>query len=223
MMEINFNEGRSTEIPTDHPAHAQNKGGPHPSQYGDHTKISEKHPSQQFGENDFSLVPPEHPASPESAARNAAEERAATSAAPTYFPAIQVNDRWFVDGSLSTNNPILIAYSEAKKLWPYENIKILSIGTGYDSRSYEGKKVKNWGIFSWLKGGIMQVLMESNSEHLIAESLLNNDYLRITSRLINVNHKFDDITDMNLDACKDMGNIWWNNYGRQTVKFLSSH
>ena len=148
---------------------------------------------------------------------------AATSAAPTYFPAIQVNDRWFVDGSLSTNNPILIAYSEAKKLWPYENIKILSIGTGYDSRSYEGKKVKNWGIFSWLKGGIMQVLMESNSEHLIAESLLNNDYLRITSRLINVNHKFDDITDMNLDACKDMGNIWWNNYGRQTVKFLSSH
>jgi len=69
----------------------------------------------------------------------------------------------------------------------------------------------------------MQVLMESNSEHLIAESLLNNDYKRINSRLVNVNHKFDDITDINLDACKDMGNIWWNNYGRQTVKFLSSY
>ena len=90
---------------------------------------------------------------------------AATSAAPTYFPAIQINDRWFVDGSLSTNNPVLIAYSEAKKLWPYENIKILSIGTGYDSKSYEGEKVKNWGIFSWLKGRKSERTNEFKSGH----------------------------------------------------------
>lgn len=147
---------------------------------------------------------------------------AATSAAPTYFPAIEINKRWFVDGSISTNNPVLIAYSEAKKLWPYENIKILSIGTGYDSKSYEGKKVKNWGIFSWLKGGIMQVLMESNSEHLIAHSLFDDNYLRVTSRIVNVNHEFDDITDSNLNACREMGMVWWNNYGNQTIKFLST-
>ena len=147
---------------------------------------------------------------------------AATSAAPTYFPAVQISENWYVDGSISTNNPVLIAFSEAKKLWPYENIKVLSIGTGYDSKSFNGIKTKNWGIFSWLKGGIMQVLMESNSEHLIANSLYPNNYMRINSRLVYVNHEFDDTSGKNLLACKDMGKVWWKNYGKKTINFIST-
>ena len=36
-----------------------------------------------------------------------ADVAAATSAAPTYFPAVQIGDSWYVDGAVSTNNPAL--------------------------------------------------------------------------------------------------------------------
>ena len=61
---------------------------------------------------------------------------AATSAAPTYFPAESIEGQWYIDGAVSTNNPVLIPYAEAKKLWPNEEIKVLSVGTGYNSRRF---------------------------------------------------------------------------------------
>ena len=144
----------------------------------------------------------------------------ATSAAPTFFPAIKINNNWYIDGAISSNNPVLIAYAEAKKLWPEENIKILSIGTGYDDKPYKGKKTKNWGIFSWLRGGIIQVLMESNSEHLIAESLFKENYLRINSNLDSVASEIDNSSDHNLEECLKMGDQWWDQFGFETLDFL---
>ena len=144
----------------------------------------------------------------------------ATSAAPTFFPAIKINNDWFIDGAISSNNPVLIAYAEAKKLWANENIKILSIGTGYDDRPYKGNKTKNWGIFSWLRGGIIQVLMESNSEHLIAESLFKENYLRVNSKLGSVDSDIDNSSDRNLDECLKMGDQWWDQFGFETLNFL---
>ena len=144
----------------------------------------------------------------------------ATSAAPTFFPAVRIKDDWYLDGAISSNNPALIAYSEAKKLWPDENIKILSIGTGFDDKPFSGLKAKNWGIISWLRGGIIQVLMESNSEHLIAQSLCKENYLRINSRLNDVDVNIDNSSNHNLEECLKMGDQWWDQFGSETLNFL---
>ena len=77
-----------------------------------------------------------------------ADVASATSAVtPTYFPAVQIGDSWYVDGAVSTNNPALIAFTEAKKLFPGDEIKIFSIGTGFNNNFIDGSRAKNWGSF----------------------------------------------------------------------------
>lgn len=62
------------------------------------------------------------------------EAARATSAATTFFAPIEIDDfrMRFVDGGLSTNNPIRVVYTEAQHLWPgrNEDFVLLSIGTG---------------------------------------------------------------------------------------------
>ena len=60
----------------------------------------------------------------------------ASSAAPTYFPSANLIDRktgnalTLIDGGVVANNPALITYAEARKLYPYaDKIKMLSLST----------------------------------------------------------------------------------------------
>ena len=56
----------------------------------------------------------------------------ATSAAPTYFEAMEIGDETFKDGGLKqANNPVRLAYNEVKQMhWRHEPRLIISIGTG---------------------------------------------------------------------------------------------
>jgi len=55
----------------------------------------------------------------------------ATSAAPLYFPPASVNSHTMIDGGVYVNNPVTLAYSVAKKMFPgVARFCILSIGTG---------------------------------------------------------------------------------------------
>ena len=146
---------------------------------------------------------------------------AATSAAPTYFPAESIEGQWYLDGAVSTNNPVLIAYAEAKKLWPEEEIKILSIGTGYNSRRLDGRRARKWGSLAWLNAGIIQILMESNIEHVIALSLFEQNYLRIDSELLGIKSSFDNTSKRNLESIKTLGETWWKDLGKQTLEFIT--
>ena len=62
--------------------------------------------------------------------------------------------------------------------------------------------------------------MESNSEHLIAESLFKENYLRINSELNKVHSDIDNSSDKNLEECLNMGDQWWQEFGSQTLDFL---
>lgn len=146
---------------------------------------------------------------------------AATSAAPTYFPAESIEGQWYLDGAVSTNNPVLIAYAEAKKLWPEEEIKILSIGTGYNARRLDGRRARKWGSLAWLNAGIIQILMESNIEHVIALSLFEHNYLRIDSELLGIKSSFDNTSKRNLESIKTLGETWWKDLGKQTLEFIT--
>jgi len=55
----------------------------------------------------------------------------ATSAAPTFFDPIQIQDEMFVDGGFGCNNPVNFVYDEAREMWPDREIGcIISLGTG---------------------------------------------------------------------------------------------
>jgi hypothetical protein len=56
----------------------------------------------------------------------------ATSAAPGWFPAIEINQNWYEDGAMAEcNNPIMTAYNEVKQMLPASEPRvIISIGTG---------------------------------------------------------------------------------------------
>src|SRR5207248_935880 len=58
---------------------------------------------------------------------------AASSAAPIFFPAFQVEETdSHIDGGIWANNPVLVGITEAVRYFgqPLENIAVLSIGTG---------------------------------------------------------------------------------------------
>ena len=47
--------------------------------------------------------------------------------------------RWLIDGGIATNNPSLLGYVEAKKIFSSNNIKVLGIGAGLNKRKISGK------------------------------------------------------------------------------------
>ncbi|KAG8885679.1 hypothetical protein FRB97_000122 [Tulasnella sp. 331] len=63
------------------------------------------------------------------------EAARATSAAPTYFPPMEVGDRSYTDGGVGFNNPILLVIVEARNVYgPTRPIGcIISLGTGMTS------------------------------------------------------------------------------------------
>uniref|UniRef100_A0A0G4FG67 PNPLA domain-containing protein n=1 Tax=Chromera velia CCMP2878 TaxID=1169474 RepID=A0A0G4FG67_9ALVE len=54
----------------------------------------------------------------------------ATTAAPLYFSPVQLENEWFVDGSIIANNPAAVALQEVTRLYPGEPVDLLvSVGT----------------------------------------------------------------------------------------------
>ncbi len=134
----------------------------------------------------------------------------ATSAAPIYFPTASMrNNSWLIDGGIAANNPALLAYVEAKKLFKGEQIKVFAIGTGLNRRKIDGKRSKDWGAIGWLKNDILGIMVESSLQHEVLKDLINDDYLRINSPLNKVNRRMDDYSAKNIEKIKTLGEFWW--------------
>lgn len=73
-----------------------------------------------------------------------------SSAAPSYFkPKVLANDKMFVDGFLTSNNPTMCLYTEMRKCNPDEDIVIINIGTGAYHEEYRMKSLKWCGLIGW--------------------------------------------------------------------------
>ena len=63
-----------------------------------------------------------------------------TSAAPTYFPHVTINDKLYVDGGMRANCPANKAIDIAQSLWPEQTIDmVVSIGTGLCNAQAESR------------------------------------------------------------------------------------
>ncbi|MGM0674019.1 MAG: patatin-like phospholipase family protein, partial [Spirochaetota bacterium] len=103
----------------------------------------------------------------------------AAAAAPTYFaPAkvVPIPDNGYgyslVDGGVFANNPALMAYIEARKLFPRaRRFTIVSLGTGIVDRPYPHETVSKWGYMDWMSSirgtPLLGMMMDGQSDNAL--------------------------------------------------------
>lgn len=126
--------------------------------------------------------------------------------APTYFEPNKVVNidgvtRYLIDGGASgMNNPVLVAINNALELgYNYDEIRVLSIGTGSYQNRIEYEKAKSWGAAQWVKP-LIGVMMDGSSElaHEYADKRVSK-YMRIQFDLpTREAAKMDDASTKNL-------------------------
>lgn len=162
----------------------------------------------------------------------------ASSAAPTYFPTKnmtvgnQWDEYWLVDGGVTANNPTMCAIAEAIEAWDsltMDQLRVLSIGTGYRTRKINGPESAKWGALQWFtKGSILDVLTD---ERVVAYQALRitskGKYIRVNAEMRRQpglpdapDDAMDDISRKNISRLKQMGDFWFDRYGEQTVALM---
>ena len=137
----------------------------------------------------------------------------ATSAAPTYFEPLQLEwgpygERAFIDGGVHSNNPAMCAYVEAIKIYPEEDILVVSLGTGEPTREMPYEKVKGWGLALWAQP-ILNVVFDGVSDTVDYQlrELLRSEgddkrYYRFQTKLDPGMHDMDDASAPNIQSLK---------------------
>lgn len=136
----------------------------------------------------------------------------ATSAAPTYFPPLRIEDPAgdlvLVDGGLVANNPVTLAYFDAIEHGPWsaeQDAVIVSLGTGVppvESETYEQIWSRTW---PQLAMGLMAVVFDGTSElaNGLVERIIkgrgdNHRYWRFQTELRDVSFHLDDASPENV-------------------------
>ena len=130
----------------------------------------------------------------------------ATTAAPTYFPPIRIEDTWFIDGGVLENTPIINCLLEILELFELKYVRILSIGTYQQPTPKKTTVVPDtMGIFAWIGSGLFDIMMRTNDTTSIKliERLVEN-FIRIGPNAVytaldNIDQKTIDIHCANAD------------------------
>lgn len=163
----------------------------------------------------------------------------ASSAAPTYFPTSEIeippdeDEFWLIDGGVIANNPTMCAVSEARRVWPeitLNDMRVLSIGTGFVARKINGPASRKWGGLQWItQGHIMQVLSDERIVAYQAMTIIDQGkYIRVNARLARqpgLSHApddaMDDVSKTNIKRLKQLGDFWFEQYGEAAVELLN--
>jgi len=159
----------------------------------------------------------------------------ASSAAPGYFPGCTPTGidppAVYIDGGIGASNPVLTAFTEAKRSWPEkdQSFKVLSIGTGIQATDEDWKSphVRNWGIIPWFMNGFMDLIFTAPNQHIMqcTSQLVSYDndhnlFLRINENIPKIN--MDQATQENLDLLKATANHAFQKHKRELKAFFQS-
>lgn len=97
------------------------------------------------------------------------------------------------------NNPAACAYASAKRLFPNDDIVLLSIGTGRTDRSIEYVNSRRFGKIWWIKP-LLNVMFASGLDCIDyqLEQVIDDKYIRIQSQLKVASTEMDNITLKNI-------------------------
>jgi len=112
----------------------------------------------------------------------------ATSAAPTFFPAHSISDELFTDGGLYANSPDQLALHEAIHFLdiPFEEIRMLSIGTTTSEFSFSHATSPNMGWMDWMSGSKLlktTIAAQQINCDAMMKHVLGDNYIRIDKTL----------------------------------------
>jgi patatin-like phospholipase/acyl hydrolase len=142
----------------------------------------------------------------------------ATTAAPTFFKAFDLNGIKYIDGGVHSNNPAMCALAEAIKLWPGEQVKLLSIGTGSAMRHSDLSFTGKFGVVRWLRP-LLDVFMSSSDSTVDYQcnAIMGGDYLRIDPSYYS---KMDDASKSNIAAMEQYSNHAWKSHREEVISFI---
>ncbi|MCA9507359.1 MAG: patatin-like phospholipase family protein [Myxococcales bacterium] len=105
----------------------------------------------------------------------------ATSAAPVYFDLANVEFSWgtlhgVADGGLYRNNPALIAYVNAHRMFPGRDIEVYSFGTGKIGAEELQRELNGRGLINWV-GPILKHFQigDIEADNTMLHKLINED------------------------------------------------
>jgi hypothetical protein len=131
----------------------------------------------------------------------------ATAAAPTYFEPARVSAEGstigLIDGGVCVNNPAMCAYAEARRLWPEEEVWVVSLGTGELTRPIPYDEACSWGIVQWAVP-LLSIIFDGVSDAVDYQlrQILGARHIRIQGRLEVARDDMDDASRAQLEALK---------------------
>jgi uncharacterized protein len=124
----------------------------------------------------------------------------ATSAAPTYFEPVELDERAFVDGGVFAVNPAMSAFAEVLKEADAREVVLLSLGTGQHTRKRSFDEIKDWGVAKWARP-ILEVVFDGVSDavdYQLDHVLGGERYWRLQTELTLASDDLDDASEDNL-------------------------
>ena len=126
----------------------------------------------------------------------------ATSAAPTYFEALEAGDKALVDGGVFATNPAMCALAEVlnrEDVRP-RDVVMLSLGCGQHTERHSFDQIKNWGLVGWARP-ILDVVFDGVSDavdYQLQRVLDPERYFRLQVELTLASDHLDDASEENL-------------------------
>jgi patatin-like phospholipase/acyl hydrolase len=123
----------------------------------------------------------------------------ASSAAPTFFEPVRVNDAPLIDGGVFAINPAMCAYAEVDGALEL----MLSLGTGAQTRPLPYEEVRDWGKLEWARP-IIDVVFDGIADAVDEQlsALLDGSYVRFQTPLDEASDALDDASAENLAALR---------------------
>lgn len=141
----------------------------------------------------------------------------ASSAAPAFFPPALISplpergERLsLIDGAIFANNPSLLAYIEATKIFPEaKDFLILSLGTGDDTAGFPYAEIEKWGFIEWVnplkRMPLLSMISAGQSESVnhMLKRIAGLRYFRFSGPLGAASPAIDDSSQTNIAALRD--------------------
>ncbi len=135
----------------------------------------------------------------------------ATTAAPSYFePAlvtVENASKALIDGGIFLENPSVTAYAEAVKLFPGDEIFVISCGTGKLNEPISYDEARKWGKAEWIRPlfDCMFDGMCDNTDYQMSQIVGEKNYIRFQTGLPRISEERDDVSRENIARLVKVG------------------